>query len=282
LTLKWHWLPTVVIGSWLSYRWVSRLAVAPQPLTVRRSDVRYDRTPTLFIPGWGGHAWTYNRLLRWLAQQGYGHKVLTVRVDWRGNPHFVGHWDGLATNPLIQVLFDHSLTRDYQPQIGWITQILRVLKQRYGVTTYNAVAHSWGGSAAIHSWLLHGQAADLPQLRRLLLLGAPVDESVTGGPADVAYQRLRAAGHHLRANGRETVINVYGTLTGRQTDGSVPVQQVRALRPVLAASSVVYREIHVPRTSHGQLHASPRMWRFIGKTIWGDNQKAANPNSVNG
>jgi len=269
LTLKWHWLPTIAVGGWLSYRWVSRLAVAPQPLMRRRTDVTYSTVPTLLIPGWGGHAWTYNGLLRWLAQQGYGHKVLTVRVDWHGGLHFAGDWSVTATNPLIQVLFDHSLTRDYQPQVKWLTAILTALKARYGVTAYNAVAHSWGGSAAVHSLVLHGHRADLPQLRRLILLGAPVDEGKAGGPADMAYERLRAAQYRLPVTYQSAVINVYGTLSGRLTDGSVPVYQVTALRPILADSAVTYREVHVPETSHGQLHASRRMWRLIVRLIWG-------------
>lgn len=273
MTLKWHWLPTIVVGGWLSYRWVSRLAVAPQPLTQRRTDVTYSAVPTLLIPGWGGHAWTYNGLLRWLAQQGYGHKVLTVRVDWHGGLHFAGDWSVTATNPLIQVLFDHSLTRDYQPQVKWLTTILAALKARYGVTAYNAVAHSWGGSAAIHSLVLHGHRADLPQLRRLILLGAPVDEGKAGGPADMAYERLRAAQHRLPVTYQSAVINVYGTLSGRLTDGSVPVHQVTALRPILADSAVTYREVHVPETSHGQLHASRGMWRLIVRLIWGQISK---------
>lgn len=218
----------------------------------RRTDVTYSTVPTLLIPGWGGHAWTYNGLLRWLAQQGYGHKVLTVRVDWRGGLHFAGDWSVTATNPLIQVLFDHSLTRDYQPQVKWLTAILTALKARYGVTAYNAVAHSWGGSAAVHSLVLHGHRADLPQLRRLILLGAPVDEGKAGGPADMAYERLRAAQHRLPVTYQSAVINVYGTLSGRLTDGSVPVYQVKALRPILADSAVTYREVHVPETNHGE------------------------------
>jgi len=268
LTLKWHWLPTIAVGGWLSYRWVSRLAVAPQPLTQRRTDVTYSAVPTLLIPGWGGHAWTYNGLLRWLAQQGYGHKVLTVRVDWRGGLHFAGDWSVTETNPLIQVLFDHSLTRDYQPQVNWLTAILAALKARYGVTAYNAVAHSWGGSAAVHSFVLHGHRSELPQLRRLILLGSPVNEEKVGGPVDTAYERLRAAKHHLPANHHGAVINVYGTLSGRLTDGSVPVHQVTALRPILAGSAITYQEIHVPATSHSQLHASPKMWRLIASLIW--------------
>ena len=277
MTLKWRWLPTAIVGGWLSYRWLGRLAVPPQPLVTRRTDVIYEQTPTLFIPGWGGNAWTYNRLLRWLARQGYGHKILTVRVDWDGNPHFIGCWEKAADNPLIQVLFDHNLTRDYQPQVTWITTILRTLNHRYGVTSYNLVAHSWGGSAAMHSVILHGQHPGLPHLRRLVLLGAPFDEQRSGGRPDAAYERLRAARHRLESWQGGQVINVYGTLSGRLTDGSVPVRQVQALRAILAGSPLQYREFHVDRTSHGQLQALTRMWRLIGQAVWGIDKKNRQP-----
>lgn len=272
MSLKWRWLSVGFIGGWLSYRWWCQLAVPPQPLAQWRSDVDYSKTPTLFVPGWGGHAWTYNRLLHWLAMQGYGHKVLTVRVDWHGHLHFSGQWQPTETNPLIQVLFDHSLTRSYQPQIDWITAILRALKQQYGVTAYNVVAHSWGGSAAIHSVVSEQRSGTLPRLHRMILLGAPVDEGRPGGAVDLAYQRLHAARHRLRSLDA-TVINVYGTLAGRQTDGSVPVYQVTALRDILRGGLVTYHEVHLARTSHGQLHASPKVWRFVGESLWGQTKK---------
>lgn len=265
---KWRWLAVLLGGSWLGYRWTTQVVTPAVPLTKRRSDTEYAAVPTLFIPGWGGNAWTYNGLLRWLARRGYGHKVLTVTVSRTGVLHFTGTWTGQATNPLIQVLFTHSFTTDYQQQIRWITAVLRQLRQRYGITSYNVVAHSWGGSAAVSSLVLHGPAVDLPRPNRLILLGTPVDESQPTRPVDEAFERLRAQRANLQAMGPLTIYNVYGTLLGRQTDGSVPVTQVQALRQVVVGSPVTYREHHVPGVSHSQLHASPVMWRLIARLLW--------------
>lgn len=266
------WLPIVLGAGSLSLglHWSSRHAAANEPLRNRRPILDYQATPTLFIPGWGGNAWTYNGLLRWLARAGFGHKVLTVRVDRLGGLHFSGNWEAAADNPLIQVLFDHTFTADYQQQIDWITAILRQLKSRYHVQAYNLVAHSWGGSAAVNSLMLYGAATDVPQLNRLVLLGAPIDESSATRPVDEAYQRLRAATSDLGELGPGTIHNVYGTLSGRLTDGSVPVQQVTALRQVVAGSSLRYQEHHIAGIGHSRLHASPRMWRLIARLLWAD------------
>lgn len=267
---KLRWLPVVLGASWFGYRWASRQATPAEPLRQRRTDVAYTTTPTLFIPGWGGNAWTYNGLLRWLARAGFGHKVLTVTVDRRGGLHFAGQWDQVADNPLIQVLFEHSFTPDYQEQIDWITAILRHLKSHDHVDAYNLVAHSWGGSAAVSSLLLYGAAGDVPRLNRLVLLGAPVDEHDATHPVDVAFQRLQAAETDLRELGPGVIHNVYGTLSGRLTDGSVPVTQITPLRQVVADSSLSYHEHHVPGIGHGRLHASPEMWRLIARLLWQD------------
>lgn len=267
MNLKWQWLPIILGGSWLGYHWLGQRAVPAEPLRAHRQDVTYSQTPTLMIPGWAGNAWTFNRFLQWLSRTGYAHKVLTVHVSWTGKLRFSGQWDGTGENPVIQVLFDHSATRGYQQQVLWLTAILRALKQRYGVTSYNVVAHSWGGSAAIHTLVRHGHHAELPVLHRLVLLGAPVDEGSLEVP-DVSYQRLRAAKHHLMVHPKARIINVYGTLSGHLTDGSVPVSQITPLRAVVSGSPVDYLEIHVPATSHRQLHATERMWHLIATQLW--------------
>lgn len=271
---KLHALPIVLGAGWLGLHWASRQGTPAEPLARRRLGWPYSVTPTLFVPGWGGNAWTYNGLLRWLARQGLGHKVMTVRVDRHGGLHFSGHWENTASNPLIQVLFDHTFTADYQQQITWITAILRTLKSRYQVTTYNLVAHSWGGSAAVSSLLLHGSEAAMPQLNRMVLLGAPVDEHDRTQPVDAAYERLRATRGQLGELGPGTIHNVYGTLSGRLTDGSVPVYQITALRSVVAGSPLTYQEHHVPGVGHGRLHASPTMWRLIARLLWAADRPA--------
>lgn len=263
-------LPMVLGAGWLGLHWASRQTLGSEPLKRRRPDWPYTVTPTLFVPGWGGNAWTYNRLLRWLARQGMGHQVLTICVDRHGGLRVKGHWPNTASNPLIQVLFDHPFTADYQQQITWITSILRYLKSHDQVTTYNLVAHSWGGSAAVSSLFLHGGAADMPQLNRMVLLGAPVDEHDRTHPVDAAFQRLQAVRADLGNLGPGTIHNVYGTLSGRLTDGSVPVYQITALRSLVAPSSLTYHEHHVAGIGHGRLHASPQMWRLIARLLWTD------------
>ncbi|WP_203641379.1 alpha/beta hydrolase [Levilactobacillus andaensis] len=264
---KWQVAAVLGLMSGLGLRLISRPG-RPEPLATRRPNVHYAATPTLFIPGWGGGAVTYNGMLRWFARHGYGHKVATIRVDWAGRRHFSGKWDPEATNPLIQVLFDHSLTRDYQPQVQWITAILRDLYRQYGVRQYNLVGHSWGGSAAVNSLVLHGPAANVPRLHRLVLLGAPVDEGTAQHPVDATFERLRAARHQLRANEQAQLFNVYGTLPGRHTDGSVPVEQVTALRQIVAGSAVRYHEHHVAGLGHGRLHSARQMYRLVARLLW--------------
>ncbi|GEO70654.1 alpha/beta hydrolase [Levilactobacillus acidifarinae] len=263
---KWRWLPVALGGGWFSYHWLSRRAVQSLP-TAGRRDCQSTPTPTLFIPGWGGNAWTYNGMLRWFARQGYAAKVLTVRVDYRNHLHFQGAWTGQADNPTIQVLFDRNLTFDYRQQTRWVTQILRALHRRYGVTSYNAVAHSWGGSAMVQSLVQDGADPSLPRLRRLVLLGTPVNEGQANQP-DPAYQRLLTLRQNLWANAGAEIHNVYGRLAGHATDGQVPVWQATALRGVVAQSPIHYTEHPIPGLGHGRLHSARKMWQLIAQLLW--------------
>lgn len=265
---KWQWLPVLLGGAWLAYHELSRRTIRPRNRRYRRAGIQVTTVPTLFIPGWGGNAWTYNGMLRWFAQQGYAAKVLTIRVDYQGHLRVTGHWPAGAANPTIQVLFDRNLTKDYRQQIRWVTQILRALKQRYGVTAYNAVAHSWGGSAMVHSLVNDGADPTLPRLHRLVLLGTPVNEAPSLTAPDPAYRHLLAGRRNLWANAGAEIHNVYGLLAGRQTDGEVPVGQATALRQVVAQSPVRYHEYPVQGVGHGQLHSTLRMWRLIARLLW--------------
>lgn len=266
----WCWGALILGSGWAAYHWLSRRAITPRDRRYRRAGIVQTTTPTLFVPGWGGNAWTYNGMLRWFARQGYAAKVLTIRVDYHDHLHVSGQWPETAVNPTIQVLFDHNFTGDYRRQTRWLTQILRWLHRRYGVTAYNAVAHSWGGSALVHSLVRDGVDPTLPRLRRAVLLGTPVDETPPNAPQDPAYRRLLAVRHNLRANAGAEIHNVYGVLTGHATDGEVPVRQVTALRAVVADSPVTYQEHPVDGIGHGRLHSASRMWRLIARLLWTD------------
>ena len=267
MAVKWRWVLVGCVGSWLGYQWLSQRAIKPRLRSTRR-PVQATSTPTLFIPGWGGNAWTYNGMLRWFAAQGYAAKRLTIRVDRRGRLHFQGKWVPRADNPTIQVLFERNFTADYRQQIQWLTQILRVLRTRFGVTTYNAVAHSWGGSALVQSLVTNGADPGLPRLHRLILLGTPVDERSEQSAPDPLYQRLLTLRQNLWANAGAEIHNVYGLLAGRATDGQVPVRQVIALRAVVAGSPIRYSEHPVVSLGHGRLHSAFSMWPFIAQLLW--------------
>ncbi|MFC6273948.1 alpha/beta hydrolase [Levilactobacillus tangyuanensis] len=265
---KQYWRVGLFAGSWLIGMGHRHRGSRPVALGERRSDCHYAARPTLLIPGWGGQAGTYRGFIRWSTHQRLAHPALVVHVDHFGRRHWRGEWDGQATNPLVQVLFDHAWTRTYEPQIRWLTGVLSDLSQLYGVTSFNAVAHSWGGSALIHSVFAAQSTGQLPQLHQLLLLGAPVDESPRDAPPDAAFRRLAALKtdlDHLRG-GR--VLNVYGTLGGRLTDGAVPVSQITPLRRVVAQSPLVYREHEVVGIGHSRLHSARQMWVLISQWLW--------------
>ncbi|WP_165815204.1 alpha/beta fold hydrolase [Levilactobacillus bambusae] len=273
-------LAVLVVSGAALYHYVGDLSVPTTHVAkvTPAKGVTYSNTPTLFIPGWGGNAFAYNKMIGNYQQQHYGEKVLTIKVGWSGKLNFSGDWDHRPVNPMIQVLFMHNLTLDYSQQTEWVRHILEVLKSRYGVQTYNIVAHSWGGSAAVNALILHGDAKAQPRLNKMVLLGAPVNEalgekdSIVGrflpSKRDEAYNALVAAKGSLTSNRNAQIYNFYGSINHRQSDGQTAFSQAQSLRALVAHTGIGYHEKQINGVSHYQLHSSPKMWALIAKTLW--------------
>ena len=66
----------------------------------------------------------------------------------------------------MQVLFVNNHESDYHHTAKWIDSILKLLHQKYGVTRFNAVAHSWGNNAIMYYLENYSQKKNQPQNKK--------------------------------------------------------------------------------------------------------------------
>lgn len=272
----------ILIGmvGYAGYRIYGSLVVPPERLDLadRKSDFNYTHTPTLFIHGFAGDGQTFNNMIGSFQTNNEAEKVLTVQVGVTGKLAFFGEWDDRAVNPVIQVLFENNMPLTYTGQAKTITKILATLKSRYGVKDYNLVAHSWGGSAAVRSLFLNGAKKEVPKLNKMILLGAPVDEALhlengfkkNGWPneEDANYRQLKANRKNLKRQNGAEIINVIGVNKNEPYDGSVSLNEAKALTPLMKGSPIKYKQEIIRDISHYNLHADPKMYQLVADRLW--------------
>ncbi|MGV0168036.1 alpha/beta hydrolase [Furfurilactobacillus sp. WILCCON 0119] len=263
---------------------VISIGVAPEPLTTATVSptVHTTTTPTIFMPGWATSANSFNRMIGYMQDHHTAGKVMRINVDVFGHIHVRGHLRPDDVNPLIQVTFSRNLANTYQPQVKWLNKILLLLKQKYGVTQYNAVGHSWGGSALVSQLIRYGNDPRLPRLNKMVLLGTPVDEGVdrakdireSGEPKRPThiYRHLLADRQNLTANRTATIFNVYGSTNGEATDNAVPIVQAQSLRYLVRGIVPNYHEILLNNANHHQLHTTVRSFKLVTQLLFGDPQ----------
>ncbi|MCF6161852.1 MULTISPECIES: alpha/beta hydrolase [Furfurilactobacillus] len=268
-------------ASFVLFHKVTSIGVTAEPLKssqVNKSVIQ-THTPTIFMPGWATSANSFNAMIGYMQGERTAGKVMRINVDFFGRIHVIGRLKKTDINPLIQVTFDRNLGNSYQPQAKWLNQILMLLKRRYHVNEYNAVGHSWGGSAMVTQLIRYGNDERLPKLHKMVLLSAPVDESIDR-PKDVlpsgkpkrsshSYRQLIAARNNLWANSQAQIFNVYGSANGEDTDNSVPIVQAQALRYLVHDIVPQYHEILMKNTNHHQIHTTIRSYKLVTNLLFG-------------
>ncbi|PIO82206.1 hypothetical protein BSQ39_00845 [Loigolactobacillus backii] len=248
----------------------------PQTPTTINKDFQASATPTLFVHGWLGGGFTFNPMINQLAAKHAGGKVMTVTVSTTGPINYYGHLNKKMANPIIQIVFKRN-SSFYRQEAHWLQQILVTLHKRYGVTSYNAVGHSWGGNALVNQLLLDSNAST-PKLHTLVLLGAPIDGAMHEGTPFATnnrptrqsknYRRLVARKSVLKRNRAIRIFNVYSTLDGKLTDGAGANTQAQAMRYLVQGRVDHYQEQKLADLTHSQLHSKGTVTNLIAHDLW--------------
>ncbi|ANK60745.1 MULTISPECIES: alpha/beta fold hydrolase [Loigolactobacillus] len=262
-----------------------------------RSIYNYTTTPTVFVHGWRGSAYSSNQMIAAIESAHVGRKRLTVTVSPSGQFSYSGYWSNRRKNPLIQVIFTGNRAGEVQYE-KWLTILMQQLKKRYGIKTVNIVGHSMGAYAATYYAMNHGNQADVPRLKKLVTIAGPFDGIVghtekfhprdgttwtdrpnvnhflEGGQPLIIhpeYLRLERLANHFPKQTK--VLNIYGDLKdGSHSDKVVTVVSATSLAHLIKARAASYQTKRVtgPQAEHSRLHEdNPVVDQALLKFLWG-------------
>ena len=231
----------------------------------------YSNTPTLFIHGYGGTLNSTKDLVRAAEKSGAAKKMLTARVTDDGHVKLSGHWDKNRFNPMVQIVFSDNRNTDYQTDAKWIKNVVVALQHKYGIKSFNAVAHSMGNLGLMTYEMTYGQDKSLPKLRKQVSIAGHfdgivgIDKQVADNHLDglgkpektVSYYDWLLARQDNYPKNQVDVLNIYGDLDdGTHSDGRVSTTSAKSLQYLLGDRPKSYQErlISGPEAQHSKLH----------------------------
>ncbi|MCI1975561.1 MAG: alpha/beta hydrolase [Limosilactobacillus sp.] len=238
------------------------------------STISYQQTPTVMIPGWGGNTTTYRRMVCYLQQNNYAQKVMTIWVSPTGNVKNSGSYHG-QKNALIQVLYNWNYNATYHPQVRQLTNVLQVLHDRYHINKMNVIAHSYGGTEFIHAYMSSKKLRKEIQLRNVIFLGVPVEESFGIKVKFVPNLNRKSKDKNFHQLEREmgewdpkSTVRIFNVMGGN--DDEVPHIQSEMLKSLVRIHPEIrYKQVIVPKTNHFQLHDRKIILQRIPQILWG-------------
>lgn len=260
---------------------ITSLSFETEALASSTKDNSQRQVPTLFIHGFGGTVHSMDYLIDQSEADGYATRTLTIFVTPKGKLLVDGHWAKDAKNPEIQVLFGNNHESDYHHTAKWIDSILTMLHQKYGVTKFNAVAHSWGNNAIMYYLETYSQKKNQPQIDSLVNIAAPMQvlNHDIYRRNDWRYSaqltkdfQTYIAPHSTIRNLHIRELNIMGQLSDKDHfDKAVPVSSARSLHRVFRGPHQTYQAklFTGPKAEHSALtRRNPKVLHDIENFLW--------------
>lgn len=237
--------------------------------------------PTLFFHGFGGTVHSMDYLIDQSQRDGFATRTLTIVVTPKGKVLSYDNWPKSAKNPEIQVLFKNNHESDYHHTAIWIDSILKFLHKKYGVTRFNAVAHSWGNNAIMYYLENYSQKKSQPQIDSLVNIAAPMQvlNRDIYRRNDWRYSSQLSKDFNTYVEPNSTIrnlhireLNIMGQLSpADHFDKAVPVSSAKSLRRVFKGPKQSYqaRLFTGPRAEHSALtRRNPKVLHDIEHFLW--------------
>ncbi|WP_239255079.1 alpha/beta hydrolase [Listeria ilorinensis] len=229
--------------------------------------------PIIAIHGTGGDLYTFDEMRETLLSRGEISGELAVTVNHDQSLEFSGSLDGTAQHPFITIAFEENEAEPSEWASG-LTIALKELKQLYHFKKMDALGYSNGGLALVDYLETTESKADLPDIRRLIVLGAPfndLDMKQNAEPVsaedteehsdmlDTLLSKKNQIPHSIE------VLSVASNLEDTETDGIVPLESALSSRLIFDQQVKDYQEIILtsPDADHGNLPNLPEMTDLV-------------------
>lgn len=240
----------------------------------RPVDATVRATATIYLHGHHGGERSMDDLMASAEAADDAHSVITAVVQRDGKVDLHGYWPADTVRPLVKLVFKNNRTTRRHRISNWLRNVLVALRDRYGITKFNMVAHSMGNIACLFYELRYGRDPQMPQLHKYVALGGNFDgipghnrhqhpnhTLPDGRPAWLSPNFKQAL--RLRQNfpRKVQVLNIYGDMDGQHNDGKVLNASSRSLGFLLKKRLKSYREIKVRgwEAQHAMLRSNPQV-----------------------
>ncbi|WP_251575355.1 alpha/beta hydrolase [Limosilactobacillus agrestimuris] len=256
--------------------------------TQKNNRFVHSTTATLFFHGGGSSYRAETGMVNAAKRAGVTNTIIRADVTNNGKVTLHGNMHRGAINPIVEVNYENNRQLDFNKHGEYATNVVKMLKERYGINKINMVGHSLGNISIIYYMLRNGQNKDMPKLEKQVDIaghfGGLTFDGIPEGIAQPAGMKLNSAGkpNHMNATykqmtaarkaypkGQVAVLNIYGDI-GNHTDGRVTNASSRSLQYLVASRAKSYTELKVTgkNAQHSKLHDNKQVDQALIKFLW--------------
>jgi len=211
------------------------------------SRAAYHR-PTILLTGYGAGSDTFDAMIS-RAEVKKDSQATVIATIHQNSVSYQGKWHPSDKHPMIKVVFaDNKMS--WMDNAKWLNRLLSSLKQKYGIKTFNAIAHSRG---SLDLLVAYGEKHPL-KLKRAVFVGAAAnghlgqDDKIgqnyflKNGQPKYKHQAYADITKHKQDFPKGThVLNLYGNV-GNGSDTHVTNVSSQSLYPALGSRFASYQQ----------------------------------------
>lgn len=248
---------------------------------------KINSTPTLFFHGALSNYKSETNITKAIRRAGLTNSITRVNVSPDGKVTFSGEIKKDAVNPIIEVNYKNNIQIDFEKAGMYATNVVKALKQKYGITQVNMVAHSLGNMSVMY-YLMQNYDKNMPRLNKQVAIAGHFDGvdlshatqelqvpdnlqvSSSGRPNKMnkAYKQMLAL-RKIYSQEKTQVLNIVGNKNGN-SDGLVPNASSESLKYLLGSDVGNYqiRKFYGQSAEHGRLTYNHQVIRDIIQFLW--------------
>lgn len=245
-------------------------------------------TPTLFFHGALSNYKSETNIVKAAQVAGLTNSVTRVDVSPDGKITFSGEIKKNAINPIIEINYKNNIQIDFEKAGMYATNVVKALKQKYGITQVNMVAHSLGNVSVMY-YLLQNHNTSMPRLNKQVAIAGHFDGvdlsqatqelqapknlkiAADGKPNKMnkAYKQMLAL-RKIYPQEKTQVLNIVGDKS-HGSDGLVSNASSESLKYLLGTDSSNYqlKKYYGQKADHGRLTYNSQVIKDILNFLWG-------------
>lgn len=257
-------LVVVLIGAFLGFK---KYNTTDSTLKKVQSGAGNSNVATVFVGGYGSSPDAFDDMVNAFHTNGLTGKKVRVNVTSNGKIDVNTKQEQLK-NVTIQVSFKRNKDPLYQEQI--FPKVMEKLHREYNIDEVNLVGHSMGGLIEL-AYLTGNHRSGYPKVVKLATIATPYKHFFkTNNNISRSVDRIESNLKNVPANLQ--VLNMGGHITGKNSDGVVPVAGIEEFGPMIKPHVASYKERIFEGTKgqvqHSNLRHNSKVIDTLAEFLW--------------